>query len=53
MLANWTVGTDPATHISAIQAVLDTGAVPFVHFTQDDPLIAIEYYRTNVLPKLA
>lgn len=53
VLSNWTVGTDPATHISAVQAVLDAGAVPFMHFTQDDPLTAIEYYRTKVLPKLA
>ncbi|OMC43829.1 F420-dependent hydroxymycolic acid dehydrogenase [Mycobacterium sp. IS-1264] len=52
VLANWTVGTDPDTHIKAVQAVLDAGAVPFLHFPQDDPVGAIEFYGTNVLPKL-
>jgi TAT-translocated FGD2 family F420-dependent dehydrogenase len=52
VLANWAVGTEPATHINAVQAVLDAGAVPFLHFPQDDPTTAIEFYRTNVLPKL-
>jgi F420-dependent hydroxymycolic acid dehydrogenase len=52
VLANWTVGTDPAPHINAVQAVLDAGAVPFLHFPQDDPIAAINFYRTNVLPKL-
>ncbi|OBH93273.1 F420-dependent hydroxymycolic acid dehydrogenase [Mycobacterium sp. E2733] len=52
VLANWTVGTDPATHIKAVQAVLDAGAVPFMHFPQSNPLTAIDFYRTNVLPKL-
>jgi TAT-translocated FGD2 family F420-dependent dehydrogenase len=52
VLAGWTVGTDAATHINALQAVLDAGAIPFVHFAQDDPISAIQFYRTNVLPKL-
>lgn len=52
VLANWTVGTDPATHISAVRAVLEAGAIPFLHFPQDDPTVAIEFYRANVLPKL-
>ena len=52
VLANWTVGTDPAPHIKAAQAILDAGAVPFLHFPQRNPLTAIEFYRTNVLPKL-
>jgi F420-dependent hydroxymycolic acid dehydrogenase len=52
VLANWTVGTDPATHIQAVQTVLDAGAVPFLHFPQDDPITAINFYRTKVLPKL-
>jgi F420-dependent hydroxymycolic acid dehydrogenase len=52
VFANWTVGTDPATHINAVQAVLDAGAIPFLHFPQGDPTTAIEFYRTNVLPKL-
>lgn len=52
VLANWTVGTDPATHISAVQSILDAGAVPFLHFPQEDPRAAIEFYRTSVLPEL-
>jgi F420-dependent hydroxymycolic acid dehydrogenase len=52
VLANWTVGTNPAPHIKAVQAVLDAGAVPFLHFPQGNPRAAIEFYRTNVLPKL-
>jgi len=52
VLANWTVGTNPAPHINAVQAVLDSGAIPFLHFPQSDPITAIEFYRTNVLPKL-
>ena len=52
VLANWTVGTDPSPHINAVQAVLDAGAVPFLHFPQDDPISAIDFYRSNVLPKL-
>lgn len=52
VLAGWTVGTDPALHINAVQRILDAGAIPFLHFPQDDPLVAIEFYRANVLPKL-
>ncbi len=52
VLANWAVGTDPATHVNAVQKALDAGAVPFLHFPQDDPTAAIDFYRTNVLPKL-
>ncbi|WP_077100319.1 F420-dependent hydroxymycolic acid dehydrogenase [Mycobacterium terramassiliense] len=52
VLDNWAVGTDPAPHIDAVQKVLDAGAVPFLHFPQDDPITAIDFYRTNVLPKL-
>ncbi|OBB91351.1 F420-dependent hydroxymycolic acid dehydrogenase [Mycobacterium sp. 852002-40037_SCH5390672] len=52
VLSGWTVGTDAAPHINAVQRVLDAGAVPFLHFPQDDPVAAIEFYRANVLPKL-
>jgi F420-dependent hydroxymycolic acid dehydrogenase len=52
VVARWTTGTDPATHISAVQAVLDAGATPFMHFGQRDPAAAIDFYRTHVLPKL-
>lgn len=52
VLANWAVGTDPGPHLSAVQKVIDAGAVPFLHFPQADPISAINFYRTNVLPKL-
>lgn len=52
VLANWTVGTDAGAHVAAVQALLDAGAVPFLHFPQDDPITAINFYRDNVLPKL-
>jgi hypothetical protein len=50
--ANWTTGTEAATHVAAVQDVLDGGAIPFLHFPQWNPISAIEYYRTEVLPKL-
>jgi F420-dependent hydroxymycolic acid dehydrogenase len=52
VLANWTVGTDPTIHVNAVQRVIDAGAIPFLHFPQDDPIAAIDFYRTDVLPKL-
>ena len=52
VIANWTTGTDPATHISAVQAVLDTGATPFMHFGQRNPAAAIDFYREQVFPML-
>jgi Luciferase-like monooxygenase len=39
VLAGWTTGTDPAMHIAAVQAVLDTGAMPFIRFPQQNPLV--------------
>lgn len=52
VVKRWTTGTDPATHINAVQAVLDAGATPFMHFPQADPVAAIDFYRTKVLPQL-
>ena len=52
VVAGWATGTDPGTHIAAVQAVLDAGATPFMHFGQRDPAVAIDFYRTQVLPKL-
>jgi TAT-translocated FGD2 family F420-dependent dehydrogenase len=50
--ARWTTGTDPARHIVAVQAILDAGATPFMHFPQRDPTVAIEFYRSHVLGEL-
>jgi len=52
VVSNWTTGTDASTHLAAVRAVINAGATPFVHFPQRDPTTAIEFYRTNVLPKL-
>ncbi len=52
VLAHWTVGTDATPHIDAVHAVLDAGAIPFLHFPQSDPIAAINFYHTDVLPKL-
>ncbi|MGB6209226.1 F420-dependent hydroxymycolic acid dehydrogenase [Mycobacterium sp.] len=52
VIHGWTTGTDAATHIAAVQAVLDAGATPFMHFAQRNPLAAIDFYRTAVLPRL-
>jgi TAT-translocated FGD2 family F420-dependent dehydrogenase len=50
--ADWATGTDPATHIKALQSALDSGATPFVHFAQHKPADAIDFYKSQVLPKL-
>ncbi|ORW01382.1 F420-dependent hydroxymycolic acid dehydrogenase [Mycobacterium kyorinense] len=52
VIKGWTTGTDPAVHVKAVQSVLDAGATPFMHFPQQDPKSAIEFYRTKVLPQL-
>ena len=52
VIHGWTTGTDAATHITAVQAVLDAGATPFIRFAQRNPLAAIDFYRTAVLPRL-
>jgi TAT-translocated FGD2 family F420-dependent dehydrogenase len=52
VIKGWTTGTDPGTHITAVQAVLDTGATPFMHFAQQDPIVAVDFYRGKVLPHL-
>jgi TAT-translocated FGD2 family F420-dependent dehydrogenase len=50
--AGWVTGTDPAVHIGAVQRMIDGGSTPFLHFPQGDPGAAIDFYRTQVLPKL-
>src|SRR6201996_1001192 len=52
VIHGWTTGTDAASHIAAVQAVLDAGATPFLRFAQQNPLAAIDFYRANVLPHL-
>jgi F420-dependent hydroxymycolic acid dehydrogenase len=52
VIRGWTTGTDAAAHIAAVQTVLDAGATPFMRFPQQNPLAAIDFYRTAVLPRL-
>lgn len=50
--ATWATGTDPTTHINAVQRLLDSGATPFLHFPQRDPATAIDFYHARVIPHL-
>jgi TAT-translocated FGD2 family F420-dependent dehydrogenase len=50
--ASWTTGTDSSTHIRAVQRLLDSGVTPFMHFPQDNPAVAIDFYGAQVLPHL-
>lgn len=50
--APWPTGMDPADHIKAVQAVIDSGATPFMHFPQRFPAEAAKFYGAEVLPHL-
>jgi TAT-translocated FGD2 family F420-dependent dehydrogenase len=50
--STWATGSEAPRHVQAVQAALDSGATPFLHFPQHDPKTAIDFYRTQVLPKL-
>lgn len=50
--ASWLVGTDPSTHIAAVQKLLDAGVTPFIHAPQADPSRVIDFYGQRVLPQL-
>ncbi|GLW12563.1 F420-dependent hydroxymycolic acid dehydrogenase [Microtetraspora sp. NBRC 13810] len=49
---DWPRGTDPQTHIKALQRLLDAGATPFVHTGQADQQRVIDFYGREVLPHL-
>ncbi|HYZ37856.1 MAG TPA: F420-dependent hydroxymycolic acid dehydrogenase [Pseudonocardiaceae bacterium] len=49
---SWLVGTDPSTHIAAVQKLLDAGVTPFIHAPQADPGRVIDFYGQRVLPQL-
>nr|MDQ3825591.1 LLM class flavin-dependent oxidoreductase [Actinomycetota bacterium] len=50
--ASWVVGTNPGTHIAAVQKLVDSGVTPFIHAPQADPRRAIDFYGERVLPQL-
>ncbi|MDT5174931.1 MAG: F420-dependent hydroxymycolic acid dehydrogenase [Mycobacterium sp.] len=43
---------DPKLLAAFQSGAQQAGAVPVLHFPQDDPTTAIDFYRTTVLPKL-
>ncbi len=52
VMESWAVGTDPAVHIAAAQALFDSGvSVVNVHSGQPDQKKVIEFYGAHVLPK--
>ena len=54
VVGSWTVGTDPAVHIEAIQKLFDSGAtIVNIHTGQQDQRRAIEFYGSKVLPHFA
>ncbi len=51
LMAQWAVGTDPRTHIEAIEELFDSGVkLVNIHAGQTDQHRAIEFYRAKVLP---
>ena len=53
VIAEWTVGNDPRKHADSVQELFDSGAtIVNVHAGQQDQRKAIEFYRSQVLPRL-
>jgi len=51
---DWSIGTDPAIHIAALQKLFDSGAtIVNVHSGQADQSKVIDFYRRLVLPEFA
>ncbi|GAB3584035.1 hypothetical protein GCM10027445_59640 [Amycolatopsis endophytica] len=50
--SRWAVGPDPEVHVAAVRKLLDAGVTPFLHFPQEDPGAAVEFYRARVLPRI-
>jgi F420-dependent hydroxymycolic acid dehydrogenase len=50
---DWTVGTDPAVHVTAIQKLFDSGvSIVNIHSGQPDQQKILDFYGTQVLPQL-
>jgi F420-dependent hydroxymycolic acid dehydrogenase len=50
---DWTVSTDPATHVQAIRKLFDSGVtIVNVHSGQPDQQRVIEFYGREVLPRI-
>jgi F420-dependent hydroxymycolic acid dehydrogenase len=53
LISEWPVGTDPAVHIEAIAKLFDSGvSIVNIHSGQSDQKKVIEFYASNVLPRL-
>ena len=53
LISDWPVGTDPAVHVEAITKLFDSGAtIVNIHSGQPDQKKVIDFYASNVLPKL-
>jgi TAT-translocated FGD2 family F420-dependent dehydrogenase len=51
VISGWPIGTDPKTHIQAIEKLFDSGAtIVNIHAGQADQKGAIEFYGSKVLP---
>jgi TAT-translocated FGD2 family F420-dependent dehydrogenase len=51
VMADWPIGTDPKTHIEAIEKLFKSGAtIVNIHAGQKNQKRAIEFYGTKVLP---
>ncbi|HZP99639.1 MAG TPA: TIGR03557 family F420-dependent LLM class oxidoreductase [Reyranella sp.] len=54
VIASWSVGTDPAVHIAAIEKLFASGAtIVNIHAAQANQQRAIEFYGSRVLPHFA
>lgn len=52
VISDWPIGTDPATHIDAINKLFASGAtIVNIHAGQADQKRAIEFYGEKVLPR--
>jgi F420-dependent hydroxymycolic acid dehydrogenase len=53
LVSEWPVGTDPAVHVDAIEKLFDSGvSIVNIHSGQPDQKKVIEFYASNVLPRL-
>ena len=53
LISDWTVATDPAAHVKAINALFDSGvSIVNIHSGQHDQKAVIDFYGEHVLPKV-
>lgn len=53
LISEWPLGTDPAVHVDAIAKPFDSGVtIVNIHSGQSDQKKVIEFYASNVLPRL-